>query len=140
MTSGQPRGVYGAQIGPGSSVASERIHFRGAVLDRPLRLLVSPGEKDLQSHIFWYARELGTSSVKERKAREGRNPRTGQKMKIVAQKVSAFSAGNALKEVVSADHGATKTGDRSHSSRSPDAPWMTLRSWPLASSLTTPPW
>ena len=49
------------QIGPGSSVAGERIHFGGAVLHRPLQLLVSPGEKDLQPHIFWYARELGPS-------------------------------------------------------------------------------
>jgi nucleoid DNA-binding protein len=38
--------------------------------------------------------------VRERKAREGRNPQTGQKMRIAAQKVPAFSAGNALKEAV----------------------------------------
>jgi DNA-binding protein HU-beta len=43
---------------------------------------------------------FGKFSVKERKAREGRNPQTGQKMKIAAQKVPAFSAGNALKQVV----------------------------------------
>ena len=39
-------------------------------------------------------------SVKERKAREGRNPRTGEKMKIAASKVPAFSAGNALKGAI----------------------------------------
>jgi DNA-binding protein HU-beta len=43
---------------------------------------------------------FGKFSVKERKAREGRNPQTGQKMMIAAQKVPAFSAGNALKEAV----------------------------------------
>jgi DNA-binding protein HU-beta len=43
---------------------------------------------------------FGKFSVKERKAREGRNPQTGQKMKIAAQKVPSFSAGNALKEAV----------------------------------------
>jgi DNA-binding protein HU-beta len=43
---------------------------------------------------------FGKFSVKERKAREGRNPQTGHKMKIAAQKVPAFSAGNALKEAV----------------------------------------
>jgi DNA-binding protein HU-beta len=43
---------------------------------------------------------FGKFSVKERRAREGRNPQTGQKMKIAAQKVPAFSAGNALKEAV----------------------------------------
>ena len=43
---------------------------------------------------------FGKFSVRERRAREGRNPQTGQKMKIAAQKVPAFSAGNALKEAV----------------------------------------
>jgi DNA-binding protein HU-beta len=43
---------------------------------------------------------FGKFSVRERKAREGRNPQTGQKMKISAQKVPSFSAGNALKEAV----------------------------------------
>jgi nucleoid DNA-binding protein len=43
---------------------------------------------------------FGKFSIRERKAREGRNPQTGQKMKIAAQKVPAFSAGNALKEAV----------------------------------------
>jgi hypothetical protein len=40
-------------------VAGERIHFGETVAYSPLRLFVSPGEKDLQSHIFWYANELG---------------------------------------------------------------------------------
>ncbi len=43
---------------------------------------------------------FGKFSVRERKARESRNPQTGEKMKIKAQKVPAFSAGNALKEAV----------------------------------------
>ena len=43
---------------------------------------------------------FGKFSVRERKAREGRNPQTGQKMKIAAQKVPAFSAGNAFKEAI----------------------------------------
>jgi DNA-binding protein HU-beta len=43
---------------------------------------------------------FGKFSVKERKAREGRNPQTGQTMKIAAQRVPAFSAGNALKQAL----------------------------------------
>ncbi len=43
---------------------------------------------------------FGKFSVKERKAREGRNPQTGEKMKIAASKVPTFSAGNALKESI----------------------------------------
>jgi DNA-binding protein HU-beta len=36
----------------------------------------------------------------EKQAVQGRNPQTGQKMKIAAQKVPAFTAGNVLKEGV----------------------------------------
>ena len=43
---------------------------------------------------------FGKFSVRERQAREGRNPQTGQKMKIAAHRVPAFSAGNVLKEAV----------------------------------------
>jgi nucleoid DNA-binding protein len=43
---------------------------------------------------------FGKFSVRERKAREGTNPQTGEKIKIAASKVPAFSAGNALKEAV----------------------------------------
>jgi len=43
---------------------------------------------------------FGKFSVRERKAREGRNPQTGEKIKIAASKVPAFSAGNAFKEAV----------------------------------------
>jgi hypothetical protein len=40
-------------------VAGERIHFGETVAYNPLQLLVSPGEKDLQSHLFWYVSDLG---------------------------------------------------------------------------------
>ena len=43
---------------------------------------------------------FGTFSVKERAAREGRNPRTGEVVKIKAAKAPAFKAGKALKEKV----------------------------------------
>ena len=43
---------------------------------------------------------FGKFSVADRSAREGVNPQTGEKMKIAASKVPAFSAGNALKEAV----------------------------------------
>ena len=39
-------------------VVGERIHFGETVAYSPLQLLVRPGEKDLQSHIVWYASEL----------------------------------------------------------------------------------
>jgi nucleoid DNA-binding protein len=43
---------------------------------------------------------FGKFYVREQKARDGRNPQTGEKIKIPAQKVPTFSAGNSLKESV----------------------------------------
>lgn len=43
---------------------------------------------------------FGTFQVKERAAREGRNPRTGAVLKIGAKKSPSFSAGKGLKETV----------------------------------------
>ncbi len=41
---------------------------------------------------------FGTFDVSERAAREGRNPRTGETMKIAASKTPRFKAGKALKD------------------------------------------
>ncbi len=43
---------------------------------------------------------FGTFEVRSRKEREGRNPATGEKIKIKALKVPAFKPGKALKEKV----------------------------------------
>ncbi|EKF74891.1 DNA-binding protein HU [Alcanivorax hongdengensis A-11-3] len=43
---------------------------------------------------------FGTFAVKERAAREGRNPQTGQTIQIAAAKVPGFKAGKALKDAV----------------------------------------
>jgi len=43
---------------------------------------------------------FGTFEVRSRKEREGRNPATGETIKIAASKVPAFKAGKALKDKV----------------------------------------
>ncbi len=43
---------------------------------------------------------FGTFSVSKRKARKGRNPRTGAEIKIPATKVPKFTAGKTLKDAV----------------------------------------
>ena len=43
---------------------------------------------------------FGTFLVRDRKARTGRNPRTGETIQIAASKVPAFKAGKALKDAV----------------------------------------
>lgn len=43
---------------------------------------------------------FGTFKVAKRKARKGRNPRTGETIKIPAKKVPVFRAGSELKKAV----------------------------------------
>lgn len=43
---------------------------------------------------------FGTFEVRKRAARKGRNPQTGEEIKIPASKAPAFKPGKALKEVV----------------------------------------
>ncbi|MDK1024933.1 MAG: HU family DNA-binding protein [Gammaproteobacteria bacterium] len=43
---------------------------------------------------------FGTFSVRDRKARIGRNPQTGAAIQIAAAKVPSFKAGKALKDAV----------------------------------------
>lgn len=45
---------------------------------------------------------FGTFEVSERAAREGRNPKTGEKMQVAASKTPKFKAGKALKDQVNA--------------------------------------
>jgi len=43
---------------------------------------------------------FGTFEVSKREAREGRNPRTGETMKIAATNMPKFKAGKALKDMM----------------------------------------
>ncbi|KYH33855.1 DNA-binding protein HU [Moorella mulderi DSM 14980] len=43
---------------------------------------------------------FGTFEIKERAARVGRNPRTGEEIEIAATRVPVFKAGKALREAV----------------------------------------
>ncbi|HUT53715.1 MAG TPA: HU family DNA-binding protein [bacterium] len=45
-------------------------------------------------------RGFGSFKIRERKAREGRNPRSGQKVRVKAKKAARFKAGKELKERV----------------------------------------
>ena len=51
---------------------------------------------------------FGRFKVRNRKAREGRNPKTGAKIKIPARKVPAFVAGKALKEAIGGARGGSR--------------------------------
>ncbi len=65
---------------------------------------------------------FGTFSVADRKARKGRNPRTGKEIKIAAKKVPKFSAGAALKAAVSGKAAAAKPAPKSKKAPAKPAP------------------
>ena len=46
---------------------------------------------------------FGTFYIKEKKPRMGRNPRTGEKIKIPAKKVAVFKPGKSFRELVNED-------------------------------------
>ncbi|MEE9275053.1 MAG: HU family DNA-binding protein [bacterium] len=71
-----------------------------AAADRALASLLGSVTKALKSGDRVSLVGFGTFSVSKRAARMGRNPQTGEAIKIKASKVPKFSAGKALKEAV----------------------------------------
>lgn len=51
---------------------------------------------------------FGSFVVRARQAREGRNPKTGEKISIAARKVPAFVAGKSLKDAIGGARRRTK--------------------------------
>lgn len=47
---------------------------------------------------------FGTFEVRERAARDGRNPKTGEALKIEAKRVPTWSAGKGIKDAVARTH------------------------------------
>jgi nucleoid DNA-binding protein len=60
---------------------------------------------------------FGSFVVRQRRAREGRNPLSGEKIKIPARKVAAFVAGRSLKEAVSGNRSSKKTKKKAAAKR-----------------------
>ncbi|MFM8595058.1 MAG: HU family DNA-binding protein [Chloroflexota bacterium] len=65
-----------------------------------LNALIDTVEKALASGDEVTISGFGSFKVTERAAREGRNPRTGETMKIAARKSPTFKAGTQLKAAV----------------------------------------
>lgn len=75
-----------------SKVEAEK--FVDSVLETISEELVSGNEVGLVG--------FGTFRIQDRKARKGRNPKTGEEMEIPSVKSPAFRAGKSLKESVNA--------------------------------------
>jgi DNA-binding protein HU-beta len=68
----------------------------GRALDAALNAIKSGLKKNQKITLVGF----GTFSVSKRKARKGRNPRTGEEIKIAASKTPKFTPGKALKTAV----------------------------------------
>jgi DNA-binding protein HU-beta len=66
--------------------------------ERAINAFVDVAKKTLKKEGRLALAGFGTFVISKRKARKGRNPRTGETIKIKAGKVVRFKAGKALKE------------------------------------------
>lgn len=67
-----------------------------AIVDSVFDTIVEAVASDVKVQLIGF----GNFELRERAAREGRNPQTGEKLKIEATKVPAFKAGKAFKDAV----------------------------------------
>jgi len=65
------------------------------IIDEMTEALVEGGRVEI--------RGFGAFSVKEREARTGRNPRTGEAVEVKAKRTPAFKAGKALRDRLNAE-------------------------------------
>lgn len=68
----------------------------GRALDGMVEAIVNSMKKGEQVSLVGF----GTFTVRERAAREGRNPQTGETIQIKASKMPAFKAGKGLKDAL----------------------------------------
>ena len=76
--------------------ASVSKSIAGKTLERLLESITGALQKGEDVTLIGF----GTFCVRERKARTGRNPKTGEALQIDASQVAAFKAGKVLKEAV----------------------------------------
>ncbi|HEY9898224.1 MAG TPA: HU family DNA-binding protein [Pantanalinema sp.] len=82
-----------------SAIAKEA-NLSKAVAEQALNATVTSITKALAAGDKVTLVGFGTFEVRDRAAREGRNPKTGETLKIDAKRVPAWSAGKAVKDAV----------------------------------------
>jgi len=82
---------------------SDKSGLTKAASSSALEAVVAAITESLKKGVPVVLLNFGTFTLNERAAREGRNPSTGEKIKIKAAKVVRFKAGKALKEAVKED-------------------------------------
>ena len=81
------------------AIAKQTGHTK-ADTDRLLTAFTTVVEKNIKKNDGVRLLGFGTFTVSKRKARKGRNPQTGEEIKIPARTVPVFRAGTALKGAV----------------------------------------
>ena len=81
------------------AIAKQTGHTK-ADTDRLLTAFTTVVEKNIKKNDGVRLLGFGTFTVSKRKARKGRNPQTGEEIKIPARTVPVFRAGTALKNAV----------------------------------------
>jgi DNA-binding protein HU-beta len=84
------------------SVIAEKAELSKKDAEKALKAFTDVVEEELKKGEKIQLVGFGTFEVSERAAREGRNPQTGETMKIEACKAPKFKAGKALKDAVNA--------------------------------------
>ena len=84
------------------SAIAEKAELSTKDAEKALKAFTDVVEEELKKGEKIQLVGFGTFEVSERAAREGRNPQTGETMKIEACKAPKFKAGKALKDAVNA--------------------------------------
>ena len=84
------------------SAIAEKAELSKKDAEKALKAFTDVVEEELKKGEKIQLVGFGTFEVSERAAREGRNPQTGETMKIAASKAPKFKAGKALKDMVNA--------------------------------------
>ena len=84
------------------SAIAEKAELSKKDAEKALKAFTDVVEEELKKGEKIQLVGFGTFEVSERAAREGRNPQTGETMKIEACKDPKFKAGKALKDAVNA--------------------------------------
>lgn len=81
---------------------AEKTEFKKCEAEKAVNAVLAAIEEALAAGEKIQITGFGTFEIRENKEREGRNPKTGEKIMIAASKVPTFSAGKTLKDAVNA--------------------------------------
>lgn len=86
------------------TIAQQNMHLYHRDVERIVNTILDEIIQALANGDRVELRGFGAFSVKQREARTGRNPRTGEKVEVTAKKVPFFKTGKDLRERLNADH------------------------------------